>query len=450
MGLVGALSVILPFFLYTADTRFPGLAAIPPVAGAALLIWAGMGRPDLNNGNWQPTLTQRLLAIRPLVWIGLLSYSLYLWHWPLLAFHRYLGIFQTSVSIRASLLVASLILAWLSLRYVEQPFRRRGLVPTRRAAFTISAATILVLIIPCFVLWKENGLPQRLSSKAKLFVTASMDSAYIKDLTLSSIPKNLVKFGAAEKAPVVFVWGDSHAMAILPAIDGACKKLNFAGAAATHSATAPVLNWFKLKGDGLGSEAPPYNREILNYLSSSEARATIKTVILAARWSIYSNDDLAPFQTALISTVEAIKGYGYRVIILKQAPTWSTPVPKALILEEMTGANQFHPQADPSMKDYYHRRQGLLFSLLPTSDSAVQVVDPWESLKNEYGNFVPADENGALFCDHHHLSVHGALRLVPAFEQLLASSTAGNVLPLSLKPVSSAFEVGESYSPAAH
>ena len=80
IGVVGLLAILAPVFLYDASTPFPGLAAVPPVFGAALIIYVG------TNG--LGSIVNRILAHRSLVWIGLISYSLYLWHWPILAFIR--------------------------------------------------------------------------------------------------------------------------------------------------------------------------------------------------------------------------------------------------------------------------------------------------------------------------------------------------------------------------
>jgi peptidoglycan/LPS O-acetylase OafA/YrhL len=141
LGLIG---IVIPFAFYNVHTRFPGLSAVPPVAGTALLIWSGM-RHSIEH---KTSLVHRVLQTRLLVWIGLLSYSLYLWHWPLLAFYRYFGVYQSSVAICALLILASLLLAWLSLRFVEQPFRGRYLISKRRSVFPLSAAAIIALIIP--------------------------------------------------------------------------------------------------------------------------------------------------------------------------------------------------------------------------------------------------------------------------------------------------------------
>ncbi|MDB4538084.1 acyltransferase, partial [Akkermansiaceae bacterium] len=82
-GWAGLALIVATFFVYTPETPFPGFAAMVPVAGAALVIWAGVGSGHRHGvGRW--------LSCRPLVAVGLASYSFYLWHWPFFAFHRYI------------------------------------------------------------------------------------------------------------------------------------------------------------------------------------------------------------------------------------------------------------------------------------------------------------------------------------------------------------------------
>ncbi|WP_053150875.1 acyltransferase family protein [Pseudomonas sp. P97.38] len=132
------------------EAPFPGLNALIPCLGAALLILAG------STG-----IESRLLNNRPMVFIGLISYSLYLWHWPLIAYLNYLGIAMT-LPVGLSLLAMSIALSWLSWRYVEVPFRRSGVhlpfsrVLTRRF---ITPALGLALVAALSV--QGNGFPQR-------------------------------------------------------------------------------------------------------------------------------------------------------------------------------------------------------------------------------------------------------------------------------------------------
>ena len=160
-GILGLLCVILPAILYTGNTTFPGLAALPPCIGAALLIAAGERGTSLPG---------RLLSLPPFVFFGLISYSLYLWHWPIQVFYN-LRHLQTcapgscaepiSHNAQASISLISVAIATLSWRYVETPFRKRKHIFTARRLVVISSSAA-VLVAACGVLLvATHGAPAR-------------------------------------------------------------------------------------------------------------------------------------------------------------------------------------------------------------------------------------------------------------------------------------------------
>ena len=243
---LGLSAILVPFFFYAPGIRFPGLTALPPVAGAALLIWSGFQLPYTN---FELPLPNRLLASRSLVWIGLISYSLYLWHWPLFAFYKYVNICTNKLvkdtwwPIRLSLVAASVALAWLSQRFVERPFRTRTLIHSRKHLFALSGIVVAALVLVSLLLLRTNGATNRLSPKARQIAAGSMNYAFRIGLTAKDIPDHLTQFGDPKTPPKVLVWGDSHAMAIIPAVDLAYKKAGIAARGATAHSTPPVLEW---------------------------------------------------------------------------------------------------------------------------------------------------------------------------------------------------------------
>ena len=106
--------------------------------GTALLIWSGQAACPITK-------TGRLLTFRPIAFVGLISYSLYLWHWPLLAFANYGIVKPLSTAERLVLVAISVILASLCWRYIERPFRERTLLASRRQLFAVSALALLCL-----------------------------------------------------------------------------------------------------------------------------------------------------------------------------------------------------------------------------------------------------------------------------------------------------------------
>lgn len=416
MSWLGLFAIIIPFLTYTNDTPFPGLAAVPPVAGTMLLIWAGIDQRDYPVSS-----VHRFLRASPMVWIGLLSYSLYLWHWPLLAFHRYLGIFENSISVRSGLVILSLILAKLSLHYVEQPFRNRSLVRSRRGVFTLSIVAVIVLVAPAVYIWSFGGLPGRISSNAQTLADGINDSSFRTEVEIEDIPKRLVKFGKLGNPPTVFVWGDSHAKAILPSIDAACKTLELSGVAANRAATAPVLDWYNVDRFGLGSAAPLFGRAVLNYLEGNEAKSSIRYVILAARWSRDIESEPEQFKSALLTTILAIQRSGYQVAILEEVPNWNSEVPKAAAFHEMFGWDVFRPKLELDELSLTDRKKALRSNELLNLANPVHFIDPVPFLRGPDGQILAVAKGFSLFRDKHHLTTHGALRIEPAFLQFFTN-----------------------------
>src|SRR4051794_21518271 len=128
----------IPIFSLRQGAGFPGFNALLPCIGAALFIWSGIGMPSLSRSRFSP-----LEIVR---FFGRISYSLYLWHWPLFTFARFsktslvLGPFD-----KLALFTLTVAISYQSWRFVEQPFRRGALVPTR-GAFQIAGASTAVLL----------------------------------------------------------------------------------------------------------------------------------------------------------------------------------------------------------------------------------------------------------------------------------------------------------------
>jgi peptidoglycan/LPS O-acetylase OafA/YrhL len=168
-GLAGLGLVLYAVFFYTRETEFPGLAAIPPCLGAALII---------ISGGATPTLVSRVLVLRPIVFVGLISYSLYLWHWPLLVFTRYISIEAQSWQLRVALLLASTVLAILTFTLIEVPFRRRLLCPQRSQIFALAGFSLLSLLVLGGGIYFKHGLACRLPAQALIFKSRQFDTTF--------------------------------------------------------------------------------------------------------------------------------------------------------------------------------------------------------------------------------------------------------------------------------
>lgn len=150
-GLIGLVLIAAPMVSYGHDVSVSGLIPLPSVVGAVLVIlWAGAGTPS----RW-------ILSLGPVVWIGLISYSAYLWHQPILAFARLIPEHPPSLAIMLALSISVFPLAWATWAWVEQPFRKRSV--TQGVLFSTSFAGLALFGILGLGGHISNGMPGRVT-----------------------------------------------------------------------------------------------------------------------------------------------------------------------------------------------------------------------------------------------------------------------------------------------
>lgn len=348
-------AILVAIFFYTAQTPFPGLAALLPVLGAAALIHVGAK----GGGSWVTT----LLSHPAFVGIGLISYSLYLWHWPVLAYLRILeGVAHLPLWLGLAAALVSVALAWLSWRFVERPFRAKppgGL--GRPAIFGMSAAAMLAAIGVGGVLHQSGGLPARLPASAVAIANVAQDRNPMRADCINKIPdEGLCKIGApdgAEGKAGFLLWGDSHADAIAPGIDQAAARLGQSGLYAAHRACPPVPAIQRQPED---RPCTRFNAAVADMLAQ---RSDLPLVILSARWPLsvegtrYAvegggeiriampeasesyTDNAAVFDAGLRQAVADILATGRQVVLLGPVPEVPWDVPAALSRNALLGVS---------------------------------------------------------------------------------------------------------------
>jgi peptidoglycan/LPS O-acetylase OafA/YrhL len=416
MQWLGMACILIPFFTYDKITLFPGISAIPPVAGTAFLIWAGMGEVPKAN----LLQIQRVLSMKVLVWIGLLSYSLYLWHWPLLAFNEYLVIWKDSVPVKISILLIALLLSWISWKFVEQPVRSRRMFGSRRSVLIFSSMAFSLLLICSSSLISKEGMTGRYTEDFLNHTDRglSKDSFFDYGKASKEFPENKSSLGIEGEEPIFFLWGDSHGMALARAIDAAAKELSVTGESAVKTSTLPVLGWVTSKESQIN-----YNESVLKYLEGKEQRESISHVILAGRWWLASNqsyENESSFETSLISTIDKIKGLGYSVSLFRQVPQWTdhwqTPSSFPFQLEKLSWEYKEMTLSEEELEKRF-AQQNQIFSNIEKV-SGVQIIDPLPLLKGADGFYHIRDEGGWIYYDDDHLSGYGAMKLKSLFNFL--------------------------------
>jgi peptidoglycan/LPS O-acetylase OafA/YrhL len=402
LALLGLGLILIPIFLYTSETPFPGLAALPSCLGVALLIYA----------NDVPTVIGSMLSTRPMVFVGLISYSLYLWHWIFFAYGKYLSLEPLSFAERLMMVGLGFLFAILSWKYVETPFRTRKIAASRKSVFAFAGSGLAAVFVCGLICMLEQGFPQRLSAEKIEFANAISDMDFTNELTVDDVRAGrLVQIGVADAPPTVLVWGDSHAMAAMPAFDAFLKERSLAGRAATHSSTAPVIGWYlPSKKAGLYKDAVAFNDAVLLYIKSHH----ISDVVLSATWILYAEKD--GFNSALLTTIRQITEAGARPWVLLDVPIHSFNVPKALgrsdysvtYLESLyTAQNEFDTRYIAEMEF-----------------AGAQILDPKPLFMNSEGHYIIQSQGIALYRDDSHLTTKGAKLVLLPF--LRNSFTVGN------------------------
>ena len=193
-SLVGLLLLSLAMVLVGPTRGFPGFWALLPTLGAALLIAGG---PD----SW---INRRVLSVAPMVWCGLISYPLYLWHWPLLSFGHFLYGGQLSTGQAMTCVLSAVILAALTFRFIEHPFRHRG--PDSRPTWPLLASMVCITAIGALIMLRE--IPARLQYFNEPTLT---EWDFLKDRTphFNSNATGVFRLAADRANDVLFI-GDSH------------------------------------------------------------------------------------------------------------------------------------------------------------------------------------------------------------------------------------------------
>lgn len=414
LSAAGFVGILVPCFFYGESTAFPGIAALPPCLGAALVIWA-----NAPHEAGLPTLG-RVLASRPAVFVGLISYSLYLWHWPLLTFARYQFFEPLSIGLRIGLLGIAFLLSVLSWRFVEMPFRKRTFCISRRSIFIFSGAGLGSVLVLGLSLVLAKGIPSRLAPQARIYAEAK--GAWVvpepPDIEGTTITGNLHAFGNSDpKAnPKFLLWGDSHAIAVLPAIDTFLKEKQVAGLAALHAGMPPVLGFAPRRfRDG---KCERHNAAVFNYIMNHK----ISSVFLVARWSYYGSQekkdgDLTSLELGLLDTVQMLVQAGVHTWVLLQVPEHVFDVPVELARAEMLNKTIDHLCTKPgSWNGLASNDAGILEKL---RNAGAQVIDPRPRFLNPTQTHYMIAMNGvALYVDANHVSPIGArMLLLPLFRE---------------------------------
>jgi peptidoglycan/LPS O-acetylase OafA/YrhL len=288
---------------YDRIVPFPGLYALLPTIGALLII--------MSAKSW---INRTVLSSRLMVWFGLISYPLYLWHWPLLS---YLATLQNGEPTRleVALTVAlSILLAWLTFRFVEWPVRRMpGVVPKLVTGLGVLALAGLVTATASGFAFRFPPEIRAIARLAPQNNSGFSDNCFLASTTAMSFGPDCIEEG---EKPLLFVWGDSTAAALYPGLKAIQEASRFRLARFEAPQCAPIL------ATGTNPRCDAIAENVLESIKASYPNI----LLLHAGWS--HDHDLERFR----QTLDQLKGLGIpRIIVLGPVPRWKRTLPLAIV-----------------------------------------------------------------------------------------------------------------------
>lgn len=314
MGLLGLALIVWSLAFLSETGGFPGLRSIIPTLGAGLMI---------ASGSFGGGVVTRSLAMRPAVAIGLVSFSLYLWHWPVLAFYRYA---YGDLTLSGTLICAALlvILALLSYFYVEKPFRLPTSTFRNKALPSIVAASILGF--SAFTLIQDGIIHSMSPSNYAEKIQANTDLTN-NALTLPYVCQSNFKadffeskkclIGTKTDKPSVLVFGDSNAAHYVGYLDVIARQQGISARNVEHHACVPFEGAASKKyiNPGYYDSCEKYNAEVRKRLSDYD------TIIVGASWGSYAQRS-TDFYNDFDAMLKGLAATNKKIIVALKAPTF--------------------------------------------------------------------------------------------------------------------------------
>ena len=277
---IGFILIIFSFFYLSSNFPYPSVYTLIPTFGTAILILFCK----------KNTIVNKILSNKFLVFLGLISYSAYLFHYPIFSFINYANVTIKSFDYIYIILLI-LFLSFLNWKFVEKPFRKSG-ASVKKLLIFISTAYLLLISISIFF-YTSNGLDQR----NKFIVSESVSSSFIHDemgkkcLDINYIheKKNnekICKIGNLKNNKIDFiVFGDSHIVNYYKLLNDLAKKNNKLGLFLGYSGCPPILNVYPVRSDQRERNCYELNKLVLDITNKKE----VKNLILISKWAYYTD-----------------------------------------------------------------------------------------------------------------------------------------------------------------
>lgn len=436
VGLAGISAIVLAAVQYSGSTRFPGFAALLPTLGTAAVIASG--------GDEEMSLTHRSISWRPFVGIGGISYSLYLWHWPLIVMAAFLWQPMT-VEIGLAVVALSFLPAWLTKRYVEDPLRHddRLILPLRRAAILGVACTAVGVVVGVglglahsSVVADTGTIPPTadgsvlgdtvpLSEVVPHPASARDDNPWGNDASSchqdqDSPDIRSCVFGEESGSTRIALVGDSHAAQWLGALSDLSEEMGWRLDTYTKSAClfgdVDVLDGARRPYDSCAE----WNDNLLEEFTGPERPDVIITSSSHTYRAVADGAELGPVESrsavaaGLAESWSRMTAVGTPVIVILDTPRPRIDVPECVI--------ENHPDMEPCVIDLESAMEGNTPQVMAISRvEGASLVDLTDSICPS-GSCPPIMDGVLVWRDSHHLTNTFARGLEPHLAEAITAA----------------------------
>lgn len=425
LSIIGVVAIVYAVYTFDSTTVFPGFAVLLPVLGSALIILAN---------THVVTAVGSLLSFPVLVWVGLISYSLYLWHWPIIVFSKSLFT-EKAQDYMFFALVLTFVLSYLTYKFVETPFRTKQICPKTTHMFLFGFVAVIVLATAGLTIHFAKGFPNRASEAALAISQAAVDvnpreyECYRKNYREIFTAGKPCLLGVQNEQQIDFVlWGDSNADAAMPIIDVMAKESGQTGAFFGAGGCRPII-WGSDEEKVTDEKCSIIKKQAVAYI----AEHSVPKVLLISAWGgiglenqaknqlgTFNTDDQnqEDFYSALQATIDLIDTESNTIYLMKKVPNhWYS------IRNEFNKAARTNQPMEPITKTYesYQAANQIQNDAIDAlgKEGVVEVIDPASAFCID-GVCSLALDGKILYKNGSHLNTTGAMRLRPFFVDFFA------------------------------
>lgn len=411
---------------------YPGTAVLLPTIGTVALIGGG-------GSGWG----QSWLSSRGMVAVGQLSYSWYLWHWPLLSLARTHDLGERYLARDGAIALISLGLAWLTCHYVEHPIRTqqyrgfRGTRTTLLSGAAMSAAVLCCALGLGFVAQYYYSHPanrqQKLTAEAAFDLPPATATCLEKQHSkFATLPRDRRCFTQPTQPVELVLWGDSHANHWFPLMRQASRELHVNVEEFARASCPPLLGVMPFNEGAVDHQCEHFNLAVVAEIERLAREGGLKGVVLAGRWPAYlgrpspdgsllarlsyGDEPLDPEKSedalhiGLTATLERLERAGLRVVVVGSTPEFHYSVPQCLLRRS--------PQECAMTRAAVDQRRGRAMHVVSNtvaSNEGAHMFDPLRFFCDATFCY-PTHGQTVMFSDPQHLTAAGSPLLEPELD----------------------------------